>query len=201
MGEGTCYAADKRHTFQTITGRDFNFADPRADAVCLDDIAHALAHVNRYGGHLPTPYSVAEHSLHVLDCVRARWRRTFVTEAPLPVLRFALLHDAPEAYIGDMVSPLKSLLPGFQAIEALVESAVFGHFGLHPEEDHWRIVRSADIAVFAGECESLRGYGKAKMDTVNPALWEVRWPVPVVPLRASAAAERFRSTARALGLR
>ncbi len=63
------YVSQERNTFRTFTGRLFNLAAPTADMVCLEDIAHALAHSTRYNGHLPTAYSVAQHSLHVMRVV------------------------------------------------------------------------------------------------------------------------------------
>lgn len=79
----------------TFTGKMFDFWLPDARAIRIEDIAHALALTNRYGGHTRVPYSVAEH------CVR-------MCRPELPGNPLAnLLHDAAEAYIGDVPSPIK----------------------------------------------------------------------------------------------
>jgi len=85
----------------TNSGLWFDFLDPQPDQICLHDIAHALSRICRYGGHTYQHYSVAQHSLLVASLL--------VDESPL-IRQHGLLHDAPEAYTGDIVSPLKALL-------------------------------------------------------------------------------------------
>jgi len=82
----------------TYTGKVFEFMNPKPEMVCIEDIAHALANICRYTGHIKQFYSVAQH------CV-------LMANADLPgdpLVR--LLHDAAEVYIGDLASPWKSLL-------------------------------------------------------------------------------------------
>jgi 5'-deoxynucleotidase YfbR-like HD superfamily hydrolase len=81
----------------TYTGKLFDFWEPTPDMVCIEDIAHALALTNRYNGHTYQPYSVAEH------CERMSY---ISTAHPL----VSLLHDAAEAYVGDIASPQKRRL-------------------------------------------------------------------------------------------
>lgn len=103
---------------QTFTGRQFFPLDPAADEVDPSDIAHALSLICRYGGHTLRFYSVAEHCVlmsHAVADEHALW---------------ALLHDATEAYVGDMVRPLKHHLPQYQAIEARVWDVIALRFGL-----------------------------------------------------------------------
>jgi 5'-deoxynucleotidase YfbR-like HD superfamily hydrolase len=84
--------------FQTWSGRRFYPADPRVEDVCLGDIAHALARICRFNGHVRDTYSVAQH------CV-------LVSELVLPDLALhGLLHDAAEAYTGDLIAPMKRAL-------------------------------------------------------------------------------------------
>lgn len=90
---------------QTASGHVFNFADLSTLRIRLDDIAHHLAHICRFGGACRTHYSVAQHSMRVADLCPPEHRLV------------ALLHDATEAYIGDMVKPLKVRLPEFQQVE------------------------------------------------------------------------------------
>lgn len=83
----------------TYTGKIFDFRNPAPEMVCIEDIAHSLAYQCRYTGHTRRFYSVAQH------CVLMA-RSSDLPGEPLK----KLLHDAAEAYIGDMASPWKSLL-------------------------------------------------------------------------------------------
>lgn len=106
----------------TLGGRhSVSFLDPDPDTMCIEDIANALAQLNRYTGHTPYPYSVAQH------CVLA-------SRMIVPELSFEMLmHDAQEAYVGDVSSPLKQLLPDYQEIEERLETVVRRKFGLPPK--------------------------------------------------------------------
>ena len=105
---------------QTFTGRAFWPLDPRADEVDPADIAHALAHLCRYNGHVRWHLSVAEHCVQLSYAV-----------SPENAL-WALLHDATEAYMGDMVRPLKRHMPSFVAAEDRLMSVICERFGLDP---------------------------------------------------------------------
>lgn len=90
---------------QTFTGRQFYPLDPHPEDIDAADIAHALSLICRYGGHTKRFYSVAEHCLlmsHAVPKEHALW---------------ALLHDATETYVGDMVRPLKHHMPEYRAVE------------------------------------------------------------------------------------
>lgn len=85
--------------FQSIKGRKVWPLDPRPEDVDIEEIAQALSHICRFGGHVPGgPYSVAQHSVYVSRCVAE-------TRPDLAIL--GLLHDAPEAYLGDIIRPIK----------------------------------------------------------------------------------------------
>jgi hypothetical protein len=105
---------------QTYTGGVFWPLDPRPADVRLLDIAHALAQTCRFGGHARFFYSVAQHSVLVSDICDEEDRL------------WGLLHDAAEAYVGDMIRPLKSLgiMANYRAIEQNVQEAICEKFGL-----------------------------------------------------------------------
>lgn len=86
--------------FQTVSGRKVYCLDPRAEDFDIEDAAHALSRICRYGGHVPGDniYSVAQHSVYVAQCV---------SETRPDLALSALLHDAAEAYIGDVIRPIK----------------------------------------------------------------------------------------------
>lgn len=96
---------------RTFTGRKVTPMYLTPEQVCLGDIAHALARLCRYGGHCAGFMSVGEHSIEVAKLVR-REQPEFELEA--------LLHDAAEAYLGDLVRPLKKH-PDFFAVYSAAE--------------------------------------------------------------------------------
>lgn len=105
---------------QTYTGRVFFPLEPHVADVHPLDIAHSLSMLCRYNGHVDKFYSVAEHCVilsHMVDRENAPW---------------ALLHDAAEAYIGDMSWPLKEKMPDFKLVESGIMSVLCTKFGLDP---------------------------------------------------------------------
>lgn len=116
----------------TITGTVFTFLDPKPKLIKIEDIAHALAHTCRFSGHTKKFYSVADHSLRVSKlCYQLGGRQ---------LAYVGLLHDATEAYLTDMPSPIKRYLPDYQKLEANLWRAIATRFGLPetlPDEVHY----------------------------------------------------------------
>lgn len=104
------------------SGALFDLLDPEASEFTLYDIAHGLGRVCRFAGHTNRFYTVAEHCYHVSRLVGAE------EEASALLARAALLHDASEAFIGDVTRPLKALLPDYRIVEARVELAIANRF-------------------------------------------------------------------------
>lgn len=102
---------------RTVSGIYVNVFDPKPEMFCINDIAHALSHQCRFGGHLPMFYSVAQHSINCALLIND------------PALKLdCLLHDASEAYLLDIPSPIKSGLSNYKEIEnnlMVVISSVF----------------------------------------------------------------------------
>ncbi len=130
-------------TIKLSSGRYYDLANPRVCDVHIEDIAHALSNICRFGGHIPRFYSVAEHSV---EC----FRKAVAECQPESVQLACLLHDAAEAYIGDVVKPLKLLLePIYGPIEEANERAIADRFGVDFEstKEEWkRIDRELLIA-------------------------------------------------------
>ena len=128
-------------TILTVSSQSFNFIDPASNVIRVTDIAHALAHVCRFAGHTREFYSVAQHSVLVSLIV------------PPEDALAALFHDATEAYIGDVSSPLKQLLPDYQAIEARLHADIFAKLGIPAELP--ASVKRADRILLATEQRDL----------------------------------------------
>lgn len=125
----------------THTGKRFTPLAPQVEDICIEDIAHALSNTARFNGHANTFYSVAQHSVHVSHIVPREHSMT------------GLLHDAPEAYIADMVSPLKPYLTNYRDIEGNLWDAIAARFGL-PSELPLE-VKHADLVMLATERRDL----------------------------------------------
>ena len=113
---------------QTVSGRWVNPFDPDPDQLDAGDIARALANQCRFGGHCRVFYSVAQHSVIVSEVVE---ERGFDVEECFA----ALMHDATEAYLGDMPHPLKHRSPlgaAFKEAEDRLEEALREHFRIKP---------------------------------------------------------------------
>lgn len=136
---------------QTYTNRKFYPFDPSADDVCIEDVAHALALMCRYGGQCREFFSVAQHSVAVSRMV------------PSCDALWGLLHDAAEAYLSDVCRPIKPHLYvgwqngflSFARIEERLLSAVAERFGLSMPMPS--AVRSADLCQLERERRQLMG--------------------------------------------
>lgn len=126
-------------SIQTFTGEMFDIYYPDPEKINLPDIAHALSMLCRYGGHSRNFYSVAEHSVMMADYFDQRGEQDLA--------RVALLHDATEAYMGDLVRPLKMSLSmvRYREVEAQLQAVIYEKFRLPPE--HPLEVKDADLRI------------------------------------------------------
>lgn len=129
---------------ETYTVKQFWFLNPSPEMFNIEDIAHALSMVCRYAGHVNRFYSVATHCCLIAD---------YFSYDPRLHLT-ALMHDAAEAYIGDMPRPLKRRLKQFRAIEGRIEQALAEKFGIiypMPAE-----IKIADLRITLDERRALK---------------------------------------------
>ena len=131
----------KEECILTISGRHVELTDPSPDAIEIHDIAVGLSRECRFSGQCRTFYSVAQHSVLASLIV------------PLEYALEALLHDATEAFIKDLPSPLKGLLPEYKRIERILDRTIRRKFEL--PETMSAPVREADRVLLATEKRDL----------------------------------------------
>jgi 5'-deoxynucleotidase YfbR-like HD superfamily hydrolase len=105
---------------RTNSGLFIDILNPDPAMICIEDIAHSLSHQCRFNGHTDQFYSVAQH------CVVM----AVLYHTPESLRLTALLHDAAEAYLGDVVSPIKHLLHDYHALEDHMNYIIAEAFGL-----------------------------------------------------------------------
>jgi 5'-deoxynucleotidase YfbR-like HD superfamily hydrolase len=113
--------------FRTFTGRKFNILNPSFEMIDIRDIAKGLAYKPHFSGFSPKFFSIAEHSLAVEEMIALIDKDNYHARLE------ALLHDASEAYTGDMIKPIKNLLPNFVMIEKKIQSTIFSKYGIQPK--------------------------------------------------------------------
>lgn len=165
---------------QTYTGVRWDILHPRADDVRCEDIGHALAHLCRFAGHTREHYSVAQHAVLVSEFLE----RAYV---PLQEQLAGLLHDAAEAYLGDLPTPVKRLFPAYADLEAVTLEVIFKRFGLPPRLSP--AVRYADEMVLAAEARALLADVSGWALPPEPKTLASR--VPVTPWPIERARRRF----------
>lgn len=123
----------------TYTGKKFDFEELETNLIDIRDIAHALSQICRFTGHCPFNYSVAQHCCLVSD---------FLLTSSLEsryVACLGLLHDAAEAYLGDVSTPLKRVINNYKDLENSILSLIFDKFlSRSPEQIEIALVTDVD---------------------------------------------------------
>lgn len=161
---------------QTFTGRQFWPLDPRADEVCIEDIAHALSNQCRFAGHTRIFYSVAEHSVRVSDVL------------PRDLALAGLLHDASEAYLVDLPRPVKRQpeMAAYTNAEHNIMAQIAVHFGISRQFDLDPQIKHVDQVLLATEARDLMCRPPIAWAAMPEALIE-----PINPWSPLVAEERF----------
>ncbi len=121
---------------RTVSGIYMNVFEPTPEMIDINDIAHALSHQCRFGGHLSEFYSVAQHSLYVTE----------MTIQPYKLQ--ALMHDASEAYLLDIPSPIKARLADYKEIEDNLMKIIARKFNFqYPLSDEVKICDKAMLEI------------------------------------------------------
>lgn len=129
--------------FNTANGKLIDLLEPAEEAIDIEDIANALSLICRFGGHTSRFYSVAQHSLLVAAL------------APDSLKKEALLHDAAEAYLGDVIKPLKLLIgEAYTTIEDIFENVIFQKFGV--DQNKLNAIKEFDLQALEFEHEALQ---------------------------------------------
>lgn len=190
-------AIARRAWVRTVSGRRVHLFEPRAEEIDLEDIAHSLALQCRYNGHTPTHFSVAQHSVWVSELLEQSHAGTGLA---FDLGRAGLFHDAAEAYVGDMVRPLKLHMPTFAQVEDRITYAIADRFALPRGYHHLAEVELADRIALAVEARDIIGieleeWGLQNVPTAGaPPLWRGGcWP-------AARAYREFLARASYLGL-
>ena len=171
-----------------LSGRRLDLLDPTPMDIEIEDIAQGLAFVARWNGQTlgDYPYSVAEHSL----LVESLFSRMY-PKAPVKWRLAALLHDAPEYVIGDMISPVKAAVgPDYEELDDRLMAAIHIRFGLPaalPKTIKSQVKRADKISAYmeatqiAGfsEAEAAKFFGKPKPDLIEGLTISLRPPVDV----------------------
>jgi len=142
---------------QLMSGKVLDFQDPKPDQFTIEDIALGLSRQPRFGGHTKSFYSVAQHCITLSQVVPNGYKMQ------------ALMHDASEAFMGDLPTPLKHLLPEYMGIEEEVSDAIQEAFGFSTMSP---LVEVADARMLITERNAL-------LPSLDVLDWEEHKPYPI----------------------
>jgi len=141
-------------------GNHLDYEDPIIRPESLHSIATALGNICRFTGHCSKYYSVAEHSVHCARLAKGVGRMGLLM----------LVHDAHEAFVGDVNTPLKMLIPQYIDIERNVQKALFDALEIEwPTREEWELIKLADRTMLATEAKWLMPSGGEGWQLPSPA--------------------------------
>lgn len=172
----------------TYTGKEFDVLHPDPSLICLEDIAHALSQTCRFTGHTSKFYSVAEHSV-----LCSKQPDTIIYQQAL------LLHDAAEAYLNDIASPIKQYLPDYNDLEEVIILTIFNKYGLNLIPPWHDAIKSVDRRLLRAEIFGLMSMNSA-FEHVFPESSRGEPEIPVACWHPEYAKKMFLRRAVELGL-
>lgn len=149
---------------QTYQGKRIDIQNPKPDTIDIYDIAMALSRICRFNGHTSQFYSVAQHCTY---CVKLA---STIEPENTPLALACLLHDAAEAYLSDIPSPVKQYLPVYKELEDHLLAVIFDKYGLNSQltEYAWAQIMHVDQRILFTE----------KRDVLT---YNFNWGIPEVP--------------------
>ncbi len=137
---------------KTYTGKVFSPLEPTMQDIDIHDISHALSFMTRANGHVRTFFSVAQHSINC--CIEAK-ERGYSTRVQLALL----LHDASEAYIADIIRPVKKYMESYYKIEEVLQNVIYNKYLSYELSDEEKEqIKSVDDAMLAWELVTLMNH-------------------------------------------
>lgn len=154
--------------FRTFTGKVIDPENLKPEDIDPIDIARSLSLQCRYGGQVMRFFSVAEHSLNVMHHVHSVYKAHDRPIAPANIALAALLHDASEAYMCDIPTPFKKLLPQYYELEAKVMKVVHKRFNIVLDELDSSLIGRCDREALDYEMPALFNYDQESTDPYYP---------------------------------
>lgn len=143
-----------KHILTCIHGSIINFSDIESSEIYKDDIVHRLSNIVRFNGGTNIPYTVMHHTVALYNLIKSKHPENYVAQL------YALMHDTTEAFMGDMVSPLKSLFPGFSMLEDKLLKEIYRQLMIdmfYPDEATIALVKEEDLKIAYAEWVYLNG--------------------------------------------
>lgn len=155
--------AESRGSICTASGKTISIANIATETIHIEDLAHSLSRICRFNGHVLEFYCVAAHSVHVSEFLQKKGHSPYVQ-------LIGLLHDMAEGIIGDIISPIKDLVPGIKELENIILDRAYQCLGIpKPDETTTYIVKDADNQVFLAEKHYLL-HSAAQTNVVEPVI-------------------------------
>lgn len=172
----------KNNWITTYSGKKVHPFDIKESEIDINDIAHSLSLTCRFNGHMEEFYSVAEHSIRVASLFEIQLNNVLLPRFDKKLLLLgklkALLHDAAEAYVSDVPSPLKKGIPGFKKIEDNVADCIYKKFKVSCDFFEYHedfslsndIIKYCDKVMLVTEARDLSMYGTREWDVKEKPL-------------------------------
>lgn len=152
------FKGENKHCMEVFSGAKVDPFNCTEEDIKIEDIAHALSNICRYGGHCSQFYSVAEHSCRVASIV------------PYDIGLAGLLHDAAEAYLGDIVRPLKHQFPDIVKAQGRLLYLIYSKYSIKIDAQTAKLIVDADNVIGSTEARDLMASGGKEWGNLLPPL-------------------------------